>query len=205
LLAQKVNCACLNSGDGRHEHRTQALLDALASVVPRETCTAFPSRHFAAMAQPRGAINIMLLGKMENRVRLVAARRRCCHPSKISGVSIIPRYARGLGDVDVVMSTASAKERMDGGFIHVRTYSIAHGLDAEKLSFAKPTFYRHAPGPMNRGVEIDGSIADDINRSVIQGRNGRCCAHGRDGSCGAIFGRRAGAKLRGHGLTVRHR
>jgi aspartate carbamoyltransferase catalytic subunit len=71
--------------------------------------------------------------------------------------------------VDVVMMLRLQKERMDGGFIpSEREYFHRYGLDAEKLSYAKDDAIVMHPGPMNRGVEIDGTIADDINRSVIQ-------------------------------------
>ena len=58
---------------------------------------------------------------------------------------------------------------MDGGFIpSTREYYHRFGLDAAKLAHAKPDAIVMHPGPMNRGVEIDGTLADDINRSVIQ-------------------------------------
>lgn len=58
---------------------------------------------------------------------------------------------------------------MDGGFIpSEREYYHRWGLDEAKLSNAKPDAIVMHPGPMNRGVEIDGTLADDINRSVIQ-------------------------------------
>ena len=75
----------------------------------------------------------------------------------------------GLQDVDVVMMLRLQKERMDGGFIpSEREYFHRFGLDAAKLAHAKDDAIVMHPGPMNRGVEIDGTIADDINRSVIQ-------------------------------------
>ena len=71
----------------------------------------------------------------------------------------------GLQDVDVVMMLRLQKERMDGGFIpSEREYYHRYGLDADKLAYAKPDAIVMHPGPMNRGVEIDGNIADDINR-----------------------------------------
>jgi aspartate carbamoyltransferase catalytic subunit len=58
---------------------------------------------------------------------------------------------------------------MDGGFVpSEREYYHRFGLDAAKLARAKADAIVMHPGPMNRGVEIDGTIADDINRSVIQ-------------------------------------
>ena len=61
------------------------------------------------------------------------------------------------------------RERMDGALIpSMREYYHRFGLDAEKLAAAKPDAIVMHPGPMNRGVEIDGLLADDINVSVIQ-------------------------------------
>ena len=75
----------------------------------------------------------------------------------------------GLKGADVVMMLRLQKERMDGGFIpSEREYYHRYGLDAEKLAYAAPDAIVMHPGPMNRGVEIDGDLADDINRSVIQ-------------------------------------
>jgi aspartate carbamoyltransferase catalytic subunit len=113
--------------------------------------------------------NILLLGKMENRVRLVAPPTLM--PAGIAefGVEVFDDMRAGLEGVDVVMMLRLQRERMDGGFIpSEREYYHRYGLDAEKLAYAKPDAIVMHPGPMNRGVEIDGEIADDINRSVIQ-------------------------------------
>ncbi|MEM6729354.1 MAG: aspartate carbamoyltransferase catalytic subunit, partial [Pseudomonadota bacterium] len=84
------------------------------------------------------------------------------------GVEVYDDMTKGLAGADVVMMLRLQRERMDGGFIpSEREYYHRFGLDAEKLSHAPDAIVMH-PGPMNRGVEIDGEIADDINRSVIQ-------------------------------------
>ena len=106
---------------------------------------------------------------MENRIRLIAPPTLM--PSGISefGVEVFDDMKKGLEGVDVVMMLRLQKERMDGGFIpSEREYYHRFGLDAEKLAHAKDDAIVMHPGPMNRGVEIDGTIADDINRSVIQ-------------------------------------
>ena len=76
---------------------------------------------------------------------------------------------RACSDVDVVMML-SAPERAHGWRIYPseREYYHRFGLTAEKLAHAKPDAIVMHPGPMNRGVEIDGDIADDVTRSVIQ-------------------------------------
>ena len=76
--------------------------------------------------------------------------------------------AAGLKDVDIVMMLRIQTERMQGSlFPSQREYFRYFGLDAEKLRAAKPDALIMHPGPMNRGIEIDSDVADDINRSVI--------------------------------------
>ncbi|SMX42815.1 aspartate carbamoyltransferase catalytic subunit [Octadecabacter ascidiaceicola] len=170
LLAQKVNCAVLNAGDGRHEHPTQALLDALTIRRAKGRLHRLSIAICGDVAHSRVArSNIMLLGKMENRVRLVGPPTLLPSGVEEFGVEVFHDMREGLKDVDVVMMLRLQKERMDGGFIpSEREYFHRYGLDAEKLSHAKDDAIVMHPGPMNRGVEIDGTIADDINRSVIQ-------------------------------------
>ncbi|ABV94824.1 aspartate carbamoyltransferase [Dinoroseobacter shibae DFL 12 = DSM 16493] len=170
LLAEKVNCAVLNAGDGRHEHPTQALLDALTIRRAKGKLHRLNVAICGDIAHSRVArSNILLLGKMENRIRLVGPRTLM--PAEIAelGVEVYEDMKAGLDGVDVVMMLRLQKERMDGGFIpSEREYYHRYGLDAEKLAYAKPDAIVMHPGPMNRGVEIDGTLADDINRSVIQ-------------------------------------
>ena len=76
--------------------------------------------------------------------------------------------AKGLEGCDIVMMLRLQRERMNGNFIpSLREYFHFFGLDAEKLARAKPDALIMHPGPMNRGVEIDSEVADDISRSVI--------------------------------------
>ena len=170
LLAQKVNCAVLNAGDGRHEHPTQALLDALTIRRAKGRLHRLSIAISGDIAHSRVArSNIMLLGKMENRIRLIGPPTLMPSGIEEFGVEVFDNMDEGLKDVDVVMMLRLQKERMDGGFIpSEREYYHRYGLDAEKLSHAKSDAIVMHPGPMNRGVEIDSDIADDINRSVIQ-------------------------------------
>ncbi len=170
LLSQKVNCAVLNAGDGRHEHPTQALLDALTIRRSKGRLHRLNIAICGDIAHSRVArSNILLLGKLENRVRLVGPTTLM--PSGVAdlGVEVYDDMRDGLAGCDVVMMLRLQKERMDGGFIpSEREYYHRYGLDTEKLAHAKEDAIVMHPGPMNRGVEIDGLLADDINRSVIQ-------------------------------------
>ena len=170
LLAQKVNCTVLNAGDGQHEHPTQALLDGLTIRRAKGRLHRLNIAICGDIAHSRVArSNIILLGKMENRIRLIGPPTLM--PAGIAelGCEVYQDMREGLHDVDVVMMLRLQKERMDGGFIpSEREYYHHYGLNAEKLQYAKSNAIVMHPGPMNRGVEIDGEIADDINRSVIQ-------------------------------------
>ena len=170
LLASKVNCAVLNAGDGRHEHPTQALLDALTIRRAKGRIKGLTIAICGDIAHSRVArSNIMLLGKMENTVRLIGPPTLMPKQFGDFGCELYEDMREGLRGADVVMMLRLQKERMDGGFIpSEREYFHRYGLDAEKLAFAAPEAIVMHPGPMNRGVEIDGIIADDINRSVIQ-------------------------------------
>ncbi len=170
LLAEKVNSAVLNAGDGRHEHPTQGLLDALTIRRAKGRLHRLTVAICGDIAHSRVArSNIWLLGKMENRVRLVGPPTLMPSGAADWGVEVCHDMAEGLKDADVVMMLRLQKERMDGAFIpSEREYYHRFGLDAEKLAHAKDDAIVMHPGPMNRGVEIDSTIADDINRSVIQ-------------------------------------
>ena len=170
LLASKVNCAVLNAGDGKHEHPTQALLDALTIRRAKGRLQRLTVAICGDVAHSRVArSNLILLGKMENRVRLIAPPTLMPAGVAEFGCEVYDDMRAGLEGADVVMMLRLQKERMDGGFIpSEREYFHRYGLDAEKLSYARPDAIVMHPGPMNRGVEIDGTIADDINRSVIQ-------------------------------------
>lgn len=170
LLSQKVNCAVLNAGDGRHEHPTQALLDALTIRRRKGRLHRLTIAICGDIAHSRVArSNIMLLGKMENRVRLCGPRTLLPAGIDKFGVEVTEDMNEALEGADVVMMLRLQKERMDGAFIpSVREYYHRFGLDAAKMQAAKPDAIVMHPGPMNRGVEIDGELADDINHSVIQ-------------------------------------
>jgi len=170
LLASKVNCAVLNAGDGRHEHPTQALLDALTIRRAKGRIQRLTIAICGDIAHSRVArSNLILLGKMENRIRLIGPPTLMPAGVAEFGCEVYDDMRQGLKGADVVMMLRLQKERMDGGFIpSEREYFHRYGLDAEKLAVASPEAIVMHPGPMNRGVEIDGTIADDINRSVIQ-------------------------------------
>jgi len=170
LLSQKVDGAVVNAGDGRHEHPTQALLDALTIRRRRGKIQGLIVAICGDVLHSRVArSNIHLLTKLGAKVRVIAPSTLL--PSQIDkmGVEVFTDMRKGLKDADVVMMLRLQLERMQGAYVpSIREYFHFFGLDYEKLEVAKPDAIIMHPGPMNRGVEIDSELADDINRSVIR-------------------------------------
>jgi aspartate carbamoyltransferase catalytic subunit len=169
LLAQKVGCSVVNAGDGAHEHPTQALLDALTIRRAKGRIAGLTVAICGDVLHSRVArSNIVLLNALGARVKVAAPSTLL--PSGISqmGVETFSRLEDAVADADVVMMLRLQRERMAGAFVpSVREYFRFHGLDAAKLSKAKPDALVMHPGPMNRGVEIASAIADGP-QSVIQ-------------------------------------
>ena len=169
LLAQKVDCAVVNAGDGAHEHPTQALLDALTI---RRACGYIGGLTVAicgdVLHSRVARSNIILLNALGARVRVVAPSTLLPSGIRDMSVEVYNTMKEGLAGADVVMMLRLQRERMAGAFVpSVREYFRYWGLDAEKLKYAKEGALVMHPGPMNRGVEIASEIADGP-QSVIQ-------------------------------------
>ncbi len=169
LLSQKVNCSVINAGDGWANHPTQALLDAL--TIKREHGN-FKKLKVVISGDIRHSrvarSNIELLTKMGAEVSLAAPKTLL--PAKIEklGVKVYNNLDKAIEGADIVMMLRLQKERMTKGFIpSEREYFYYFGLDRRKLDKAKPNAFVMHPGPINRGVEIDSEIADDITQSLI--------------------------------------
>ena len=170
LLAQKVDAAVINAGDGTHEHPTQALLDALTILRHRPSLQGLVVALCGDVMHSRVArSNIHLLSAMGAMVRVVGPPTLI--PSEVArlGVTVFHDMKNGLQGADIVMMLRLQKERMTRSLIpSFREYFRFFGLDAEKLAYAKPDALVMHPGPMNRGVEIDSAIADHPTRSLIK-------------------------------------
>ncbi len=170
LLAQKVDCAVVNAGDGSHEHPTQALLDALTIRRRRGRLGGLIVAICGDVLHSRVArSNIQLLVTMGARVRAVAPPTLVSPLFARMGADVHHDMESGLDGADIVMMLRLQTERMRGAYVpSVREYFHFYGLDYRKLAAAKPDALIMHPGPMNRGVEIDTDVADDIDRSVIR-------------------------------------
>ncbi|MBM4375085.1 MAG: aspartate carbamoyltransferase catalytic subunit [Deltaproteobacteria bacterium] len=178
FVARHVDAAVVNAGDGTHEHPTQALLDA--STI---------RHHKGSIA----GLEIAIVGDIEHsrvaRSNLYALTRlganvRLCAPftmmpqgiESLAGdhrrqVSTHARLESALEGADVVMMLRIQRERMGDGparFPTNREYSRHFGLSPRTVAFAKPDAILMHPGPINRGVEMDPTIADGPRSVVLE-------------------------------------
>jgi aspartate carbamoyltransferase catalytic subunit len=170
LLSQKVGCAVVNAGDGRHEHPTQALLDLLSLRRAFGEVGGLTVAICGDIAHSRVArSNVALLSMMGARVRLIGPPTLVPGDADRWGCEVFHDMKEGLAGCDVVMMLRLQLERMTGALIpSTREYFRFWGLDREKLAWAAPGARVMHPGPMNRGVEIDSDVADDLSVSLIQ-------------------------------------
>ena len=170
LLSQKVGCSVVNAGDGQHEHPTQALLDALSMRRAFGRIAGLKVAICGDVAHSRVArSNIALLQMLGAEVRLVGPPTLIPAAADRWNVRIFHDMREGIAGCDVVMMLRLQLERMDGVMApSQREYFRFYGLDREKLALAAPGVRVMHPGPMNRGVEIDSEVADDLSVSLIQ-------------------------------------
>lgn len=170
LLSQKVDCAVINAGDGKHEHPTQALLDALTIRRRKGRLARLTVAICGDVLHSRVArSNIHLLNIMGARVRLIGPPTLIPSGAERLGAEVFHNMEEGLKGCDIVMMLRLQTERMHGGYFpSVSEYFSLYGLDYDKLENAKEDAMIMHPGPMNRGVEIDAAVADDLTRSAIQ-------------------------------------
>ena len=170
LLAQKVNCSVINAGDGRREHPTQALLDALTIINRKGKIEGLKIAICGDILHSRVArSNIYLMNMLGAEVNVVSPKTLLPHSIERLGVKSFTDMKKGLDNCDIVMMLRLQNERMHGSFLpSAREYYEFFGLTPDKLKLAKKNALIMHPGPMNRGIEIDTNLADDINKSVIK-------------------------------------
>ena len=169
LLSEKVNCGVINAGDGPHEHPTQALLDALTIKKRKGKISGLKVAICGDIMHSRVArSNIHLLNTLGAEIRVIGPATLIPKNIESLGVKVFYEMKSGLKNVDIIIMLRLQLERMSGSFVpSIREYFRFYGLDREKLNYADENALILHPGPMNRGVEIDSELADDLDRSAI--------------------------------------
>jgi aspartate carbamoyltransferase catalytic subunit len=173
LLAREMpEVSIVNAGDGCHEHPTQGLLDLFTILEKKGRIEGLTVAIIGDILHSRVArSNVWGLTKMGARVRVVGPPTLM--PDGIAqwgGVEVHHDLKTGLEGVDVVYTLRIQMERLGQHlFPSVREYRLLYAITARRLRLAKPDAILMHPGPVNRGIEIDGDVADGP-QSVITGQ-----------------------------------
>ena len=169
-ISKIVKACVINAGDGSHEHPTQALLDALTIKRKFKSFDGLKIAICGDILHSRVArSNIEILSTLGSSINVIGPKSLIPKDIKALGVNVYYDMKKGLKNCDIVMMLRIQKERIVGTHTpNEKEYFKKYGLDYKKLSYAKKKAFVMHPGPMNRGVEIDTILADDITRSLIQ-------------------------------------
>ena len=170
LFSDYLSCSIVNAGDGRHEHPTQALLDALTIRRRLGRIEGLKIAICGDILNSRVArSNIHLLTTLGVEVRCIAPPTLMPKSLENLGVNCFNSLKDGINNVNAIMLLRLQNERMSGTESpSKREYYRFYGLDEEKLRMAHHDAVIMHPGPMNRGVEIASSLADNEDRSLIK-------------------------------------
>ena len=169
-ISMTVDACVINAGDGSHEHPTQALLDALTIKNKFTNFTKLQIAICGDILHSRVArSNIIILSKLGAKINVIGPNEWLPKNINKLPVNVFTDMKKGLKNCDIVMMLRIQKERIVGKLMpNQKTYFKKYGLDYKKLKYAKKNAFVMHPGPMNRGIEIDSELADDVTRSLIQ-------------------------------------
>jgi aspartate carbamoyltransferase catalytic subunit len=164
-VAEVMDCPVINAGDGTNEHPTQALLDAATIRSHFGRIEGLTVAICGDIRHSRVAhYDALLLPRLGATVRLGG-------PPMLMPDDLLSPHSvdEAIEGADVVMMLRVQRERLEEELGDAPgEYLERYGLTAERLAMAAPNAVVMHPGPMNRGVEIDGAIADDADRSLIR-------------------------------------
>ena len=177
LLAKHVNASVLNAGDGMHEHPTQALLDFMTITDYKTDLKGLKVVIVGDLSHSRVVrSNLLLLNKFGCDVTVCGPATLVPGGIEKMGAKLVMDFDEAIKDADVVMMLRIQLERQKAGlFPSKEEYTHFYCLNKERLALAKPDAIVLHPGPINRGVEIDGAIADGPQSKILeQVTNGLC-------------------------------
>jgi aspartate carbamoyltransferase catalytic subunit len=163
LIARHCAAHVVNAGDGRHAHPTQGLLDMYAIRHYKRDFSQLTVAIVGDIVHSRVARSdihaLTTLGVPE--VRVVGPRTLVPGDLRAMGVRVCHDMAEGMRGADVIIMLRLQNERMTGAMLpSAAEFAKTFGLTPDKLALAKPDAIVMHPGPINRGVEIDSSVAD---------------------------------------------
>jgi aspartate carbamoyltransferase catalytic subunit len=175
LIAEHVSIPVLNAGDGTHQHPTQALADSLtiARALKRADHWDFSGLHIAIVGDVISSrvarSNVGLLQALGARVTLVGPPMMVPLGLRALGASVCHDFDEIISEIDVAMMLRIQFERGSGAKLgSKREYHQSFGLNQTRSQHMKPEAIVMHPGPMNRGVEVAGEVADGARSVVLE-------------------------------------
>jgi len=160
----------INAGDGRHAHPTQGLLDLFTIRHYKKDFSRLTVAIVGDILHSRVARSLIhgltTLGTPE--VRVIGPQTLLPAGVESLGVRVFHDMREGMKGADVIVMLRLQNERMSGALLpSAQEFFMTYGLTAEKLALAHPEAIVMHPGPMNRGVEIDSSVADGSHSVIL--------------------------------------
>lgn len=177
LLAKHVNAHVINAGDGTHEHPSQALLDLMTICDYKKDLKGLKVVIVGDLSHSRVVrSNLLLLNKFGCDVTICGPATLVSGGLTKMGAKLEMDFDKAIKDADVVMMLRIQLERQKAGlFPSKEEYTHFYCLNKERLALAKPDCIVLHPGPINRGIEIDGEVADGPQSKILeQVTNGLC-------------------------------
>lgn len=177
LLAKHVNAHVINAGDGTHEHPSQALLDLMTICDYKKDLKGLKVVIVGDLSHSRVVrSNLLLLNKFGCDVTICGPATLVSGGLTNMGAKLEMDFDKAIKDADVVMMLRIQLERQKAGlFPSKEEYTHFYCLNKERLALAKPDCIVLHPGPINRGIEIDGEVADGPQSKILeQVTNGLC-------------------------------
>jgi aspartate carbamoyltransferase catalytic subunit len=176
LMAQHVDIPVINAGDGMHEHPSQALLDAYTVLRHKKTLKGLQAAVIGDIYHSRVARSaIHLLSKFGAKITL-------CGPPElvpevattlVAGLHVTRTIEDAIRGADVLMLLRVQKERLAGMKISLQDYIRRYQMTMPRLKLAKKDALLMHPGPIIRGLELTGEVADGPQSAIIEEvRNG---------------------------------
>lgn len=170
FIARRLRSSVVNAGDGLHAHPTQALLDMMSVREKKGHIEGLNIAIIGDITHSRVArSNIIGFTKMGATVTVSAPPTMIPKGIETLGCNVAPDIESCIENADVVMMLRIQKERQETIlFPTEREYSMLFGLNSHRLKSAKRDALVMHPGPMNRGVEIAGDVADGEHSVILE-------------------------------------
>jgi len=170
-IAESVskNISVINAGDGSNEHPTQAMLDVFTIKKHKGGFQDLKISIVGDILHSRVAKSLIYalntLGTKQ--INIVGPEKLIPEDYQELNVNYFSNMDEGINDADVIIMLRLQKERMHDALISLDTYYDDYGLNESRLKYAKDDVIVMHPGPINRGIEIESTVADGPNSVIL--------------------------------------